>query len=402
MALSGGSQGGEFTSAFWEVPEVLGRTASDAFNANDPSETLAVHCGNGFDARFEPLSKYPSEPIQCWPLSLDADMRRREFITLLGGAAVAWPLAARAQQPAMPVVGYIGFGSLDTSVLYLAAFRKGLGETGFVEGQNVAIEYRWLEGRYDRMPELVADLARRGVAVIATPGTPPTSVRAAMATTATIPIVFAVADDPVKWGIVASLGRPNSNATGINFFASEVVPKRLGLLHDLVPGAARIAVLLNSADPKRAELMLSDVEVAARTLALQIQVLYASTSREIEAVFATLARQRADALFVGPDGFFNTRRVQLAMLAARHAIPATYSVREEAEAGGLMSYGTSVAEFHRQVGVYTGRILKGAKPVDLPVVQSVKFELVINLQTARMLGLDVPPSLIAEADEVIE
>jgi putative ABC transport system substrate-binding protein len=332
---------------------------------------------------------------------MPVNIGRRELIAAIGSAA-AWPLAARAQQSAMPVIGYIGFGSLINSALYLAAFRKGLSESGFVEGQNVAIDYRWLEGQYDRMPELAADLIRRGVAVIATPGTPPTSVRAAMETTATIPIVFAIADDPVKWGIVASLGRPNSNATGINFFASEVIPKRLGLLHDMVAGAARIAVLLNSADLTRAESMLKDVEVAARTLALQIQVLYASTSHEIETAFATLARQRADALFVGPDGFFNSRRVQLAMLAARHAIPATYSVREYVEAGGLMSYGTSVADFHRQVGVYTGRILKGAKPVDLPVVQSVKFELVINLQTARMLGLDVPPSLIAEADEVIE
>jgi putative tryptophan/tyrosine transport system substrate-binding protein len=328
-------------------------------------------------------------------------MRRREFITLLGGAA-SWPLAVRAQQLTMPIIGYIGFSSLINSVLYLAAFRKGLGESGFVEAQNVAIEYRWLEGQYDRMPELAADLVRRGVAVIATPGTPPSGVRAAMATTATIPIVFAVADDPVKWGIVAGLGQPNSNATGINFFASEVVPKRLGLLHDLVPGAAGIAALLNPADATRAESILNDLQTAARTLALKIQAFYASTSREIDAAFATLARQRADALFVSPDGFFNSRRVQLSMLAARHAIPATYSVREYVEAGGLMSYGTSVAEFHRQVGVYTGRILKGAKPVDLPVLQSVKFELVINLQTARMLGLDVPPSLIAETDEVIE
>jgi putative ABC transport system substrate-binding protein len=261
-------------------------------------------------------------------------LRRRELITLLGSTAAAWPLAARAQQPAMPVIGYIGFGSLDNSVLYLAAFRKGLGETGFIEGQNVAIDYRWLEGQYDRMSELAADLVRRGVTVIATPGTPPASVRAAMATTATIPIVFAVGDDPVKWGIVASLGRPNSNATGINFLNGEVVAKRLGLLHDLVPRAARIAVLLNSADPTRAASMLSDVEAAARTLALQMQVLYASTSREIDATFGTLARERAEALFVGPDGFFNTRRVQLAMLAARHAIPATYAVREYAEAGG--------------------------------------------------------------------
>jgi putative tryptophan/tyrosine transport system substrate-binding protein len=329
-------------------------------------------------------------------------MRRRQFITLLGGAAVAWPLVARGQQPAMPVIGFLGSSSPDLYATRLGVFREGLKEAGYVEGQNVAIEYRWLEGQYDRMPELAADLVRRGVAVIATPGTPPTSIRAAMATTATIPIVFAVADDPVKWGIVASLGRPNSNATGINFFASEVLPKRLGLLHDVVPGAARIAVLLNPADPTRAKMMLSDLQTAARALGLQIETLYASTGREIEGAFATLAGQRAGALFVGPDGFFNSRRVQLAMLAARHAIPATYSVREYVEAGGLMSYGTSVADFHRQVGVYTGRILKGAKPVDLPVLQSVKFELVINLQTARMLSLDVPPSLIAEADDVIE
>jgi putative tryptophan/tyrosine transport system substrate-binding protein len=328
-------------------------------------------------------------------------MRRRDFIGV-AGSMVAWPLVARAQQPAIPIIGYIGFGSLINSVLYLAAFRKGLGESGFVEGQSVAIEYRWLEGHYDRMPEIAADLVRRGVAVIAMPGTPPSGVRAAMATTATIPIVFAVGDDPVKWGIVASLGQPNSNATGINFFTGEVVLKRLGLLHDLVPGAARIAVLLNPADAMRAESILNDLQAATRTLALQIQALYASTSREIDAAFATLVRQRADALFVGPDGFFNTRRVQLAMLAARHAIPAAYAAREYVEAGGLMSYGTSLAEFQRQAGMYTGRILKGAKPVDLPVLQSVKFEFVINLQTAWMLGLDVPPSLIAETDEVIE
>jgi putative tryptophan/tyrosine transport system substrate-binding protein len=329
-------------------------------------------------------------------------MRRREFITLLGGAAAAWPLAARAQPAAKPVIGYIGFGGLDNSVLYLAAFRKGLGETGFVEGQNVAIEYRWLEGRYDRMPEVTAELALRGVAVIATPGTPPSAVRAAMAVTATIPIVFGVGDDPVKWGIVASLGRPNANATGINFFVGEVVAKRLGLLRELVPGAVRIAVLLNSADPARSESMLNDVQAAARTLGLRLQVLYASTSREIEATFAVLARERPDALFVGPDSFFNTRRVQLAMLAARHAIPTTFAVREYPDVGGLMSYGTSLAEMQRQVGLYTGRILKGAKPADLPVMQPVKFELVINAATARMLGLTVPNELLALADEVID
>jgi putative ABC transport system substrate-binding protein len=330
-------------------------------------------------------------------------MRRRNFLTLLGGAAAAWPVAARAQQAAVkPVIGYIGFGALENSVLYLAAFRRGLGEIGFVEGQNVAIEYRWLEGQYDRMPEVTADLARRAVTIIATPGTPPSTVRAAMEVTATIPIVFGVGDDPVKWGIVAGLGRPNANATGINFFVSEVVAKRLELLRELVPGAARIAVLLNSADPARSEATLNDVQAAARTLALQAQVLTASTNHQIEAAFATLAHEHPDALFVGPDGFFNSRRVQLAMLAARHAIPTAFAVREYVEAGGLMSYGTSLADMHRQVGVYAGRILKGAKPADLPVQQATKFELVINVSTARMLGLTVPDQLLAIADEVID
>jgi putative ABC transport system substrate-binding protein len=329
-------------------------------------------------------------------------MRRRDFISLLGGAAAAWPLAARAQPAVRPVIGYIGFGALENSVLYLAAFRRGLGEIGFVEGQNVAVEYRWLEGQYDRMPEVTAELARRAVNVIATPGTPASAVRAAMGVTATIPIVFGVGDDPVKWGIVAGLPRPNANATGIHFFVSEVVPKRLELLRELVPGAARIAVLLNSADPARSESILNDAEAAARTLGLHIQVLYASIGRQIEAAFATLARERPDGLFVGPDGFFNTRRVQLAMLAARHAIPTAFAVREYADAGGLMSYGTSLADMHRQVGVYTGRILKGAKPADLPVQQATKFELVINTATARMLGLTVPDQLLAIADEVIE
>jgi putative tryptophan/tyrosine transport system substrate-binding protein len=327
-------------------------------------------------------------------------MKRRDFITLLGGAAV-WPLAARAQQPSMPVIGFIGPGSLDTYVLYLAAFRKGLNENGFVEGQNVTIEYRWAEGQYDRMPELAADLVRHSVAVIAAPGSPPAA-RAAKAATSVIPIVFSVAEDPVRIGLVASLGRPGGNATGINFFTGELVAKRLELLHELVPGAVRIAVLINPADATRAELVLNDVQVAARALGLQIQVFNASTSREIDAAFAALMREGADAVFVGPDAFFNFRRVQLSNLAARHAIPAIFAVREYVDAGGLMSYGTSLADMYRQVGVYTGRILKGAKPADLPVVQSTKFELVINAQTARMLGLTVPPSLLARADEVIE
>jgi ABC-type uncharacterized transport system substrate-binding protein len=329
-------------------------------------------------------------------------MKRREFITLLSGAAATWPLPARAQQAAMPVIGFLGFGSLDTSVLYLAAFRKGLNEIGLVEGRDVAIEYRWAEGRYDQMPELAADLIRRRAAIIATPGSPPTVVRAVQAATSAIPIVFGVGDDPVKFGLVSSISRPGGNATGINFFTAELVAKRLALLQELVPSASRVAVLVNPADPARVESVLGDAQAAAAATALQIQVLKASTSREIEAAFATLARERPDALFVGPDGFFNTRRVQLALLAARYAIPAAYAVREYPDAGGLMSYGASLADMFRQVGVYTGRILKGAKAAELPVVQSSKFEFVINLQAARLLGLEVPPTLLARADEVIE
>ena len=326
---------------------------------------------------------------------------RRELLAALGGAAAAWPLAAHAQQPAMPVVGFLGAGSLDTYLLYLAAFRKGLNEAGFVEGQNVAIEYRWAEGQYDRMSELATDLARRRVAVIAVPGSPP-GARAAKAATSTIPIVFSVGEDPVKAGLVTSISRPEGNATGINFFTGELGAKRLALLHELVPGAARLAVLVNPSDPIRTEAVLREVQAAAGALGLQIQVFNARTSREIDAAFAMLAHERLDAVFVGPDPFFNTRRVQLANLAARYLMPATYAVREYADAGGLMSYGTSLADMFRQVGAYTARILKGAKPSDLPVVRSTKFELVINLQTARLLGLDVPPNLLARADEVIE
>ena len=329
-------------------------------------------------------------------------MRRREFITILGGAAVAWPLAARAQQATMPVIGFLGFGSLENFGPFLTAFRKGLNEAGFVEGQNVAIEYRWAEGQYDRMEKLAADLVRRRVAVIAVPGSPP-GARAAKAATSTIPIVFGVGEDPVKLGLVASIARPGANATGINFLSAEVVAKRLALLHELVPGAARVAALINPSDAIRAEAVRNDLQAAVRTLGnVQLQILNASSSREIDAAFAALARERADALFVGPDAFFNTRRVQLANLAAHHSIPTAFAVREYVDAGGLMSYGTSVADMYRQVGVYTGNILKGAKPADLPVLQSTKLELVINAQTARMLRLAVPPSLLALADEVIE
>jgi putative ABC transport system substrate-binding protein len=326
-------------------------------------------------------------------------MRRREFISLIGGAA-AWPLVARAQQP-LPVVGFVDGVSREFAASRAAGFRKGLSEVGYVEGQNVTVEYHWLAGQYDRLPSLMADLVRRRVAVIATPGSNPPSL-AAKAATATIPIIFGVAEDPVALGLVASLARPGGNATGINTFTSELVAKRLGLLHDLVPKAVRIAVLVNPANATTAGAALRDIPEAARALGLQIQVLNASTSREIEAAFATLGRERADALFVAGDAFFSSRRVQFALLAVRHAIPATYTTREYPEAGGLMSYGTDFADRFRQAGIMTGQILKGAKPADLPVIQSTKFEFVINLQAARALGLEVPPQLLTAADEVIE
>jgi putative ABC transport system substrate-binding protein len=328
-------------------------------------------------------------------------MKRRQFITLLGGAAVAWPLAARAQQPAMPVVGFLDSRSQDTAVDRLNALRRALKETGYVEGENVTIVYRWAEGRYDRLPELAADLVRRRVAVIAALGGVP-SAMAAKAATTTIPVVFLVSEDPVSLGLVASLARPGGNLTGVNFFNAELAAKRLELLRELVPRATRIAVLVNPANAETTESALRDAAAAARTMGLQIKAFNASTSREIEAAFATLVRERLDALFVAGDGFFLSRRVQLANLTVRHAIPAAFSVRQYVEAGGLMSYGSDPLDMYRQIGVYTGRILKGAKPADLPVVQSIKFELVINAQTARMLGLTVPPSLLSVADEVIE
>jgi putative tryptophan/tyrosine transport system substrate-binding protein len=327
-------------------------------------------------------------------------MRRREFITLIGGAA-AWPLAAHAQQPTMPVVGFVNAGSADGSVHYVVAFRKGLNETGYIEGQNVTVEYHWLEGQNDRAPALVADLVRRQVAVIATPASTSAAL-AAKAATATIPVVFGVPEDPVKLGLVASLARPGGNVTGNNFFNTEVIAKRLRLLHDLVPKAVRVAVVVNPSNAVLTETTLRAVQEAAPTIGLQIQILNASTIGEIDAAFAALARERPDALFVAPDAFFASRRVQFATLTARDRIPASYSVRELVAAGGLMSYGTDLADMFRQVGVYTGRILKGAKPADLPVLQSTKFEFVINLQTARALGIEVPPGVLSIADEVIE
>jgi putative ABC transport system substrate-binding protein len=328
-------------------------------------------------------------------------MNRREFTTLLGGAAAAWPPAARAQQAAMPVVGFLSGTSPDTFADRLRAFRQGLKDTGHVESENVAIEYRWAENKIDRLPELAAELVRRKVAVlVATGGS--ASVFAAKAATTTIPIVFGIGEDPVRLGLVASLARPDGNLTGINFFSTELSAKRLELLRELVPGLARVAVLVNPANVLNTETTLRDVEPAARTIGLQIQVLNASTSREIDAAFATLVRHRPDALFVSQDVFFVSRRLQLANMAARHAIPMTSGSRDLAEVGGLMSYGTNITDAQRQIGLYTGRILKGAKPADLPVMQSAKFELVINAQTARMLGLTVPDKLLVAADEVIE
>jgi putative ABC transport system substrate-binding protein len=325
-------------------------------------------------------------------------MRRREFIATLGSAA-AWPLAAVAQQPALPIIGFVNSGS--SYAPWSNAFRKGLNEAGYFEDQNVTVESHWLDGRYDRLPQVMADLVRRRVAVICTGVSHPAAL-AAKAATITIPIVFAVGEDPVKLGLVASLARPGGNATGINFFLLEVLTKRLGLLHDLVPKAVRIAVLVNPTNASTTEATLREIPEAARTIGLQIQVLKASTGREIEEAFATLVRDRADALFVAPDLFFQSRRVQLTTLAARYVTPATYTTREYPEVGGLMSYGTDIPDTFRQVGVYTGQILKGAKPADLPVLQSTKFEFVINLQTARALGIEVSNAIQLLADEVIE
>ncbi|HEY3643672.1 MAG TPA: ABC transporter substrate-binding protein [Xanthobacteraceae bacterium] len=327
-------------------------------------------------------------------------MRRREFITLLGGAAAAWPLAARAQQPKMPVIGFLSPTSSNSNPERLGAFRQGLKDAGSVDGENAAIIYRWAENQIDRLPALAADLVHRKVAVIvAIQGT--ASVLAAKAATTTIPIVFAVTEDPVRLGLVASLARPAGNLTGINFFNTELTAKRLELLREVVPKATRMAALINPANPNAGS-TVRELEGAAGAMGLQIQILNASTSREIDTAFAAFVHERPDALFVSGDPFFNSRRLQLALLAARHAVPASYSSRDYPEYGGLMSYGTNTTDAFRQVGVYAGRILKGTKLADLPVVQSSKFELVINAQTARMLDLALPPTLLATADEVIE
>ena len=325
---------------------------------------------------------------------------RREFITLLGGAMAAWPLAARAQQPGMPVVGLLHPASPDAVLANrLRGLRQGLKEAGFVEGENVTIEQRWAENQMDRLPELAAALVRRQVSVIAAFGAAAFAARAA---TTTIPIVFGVPDDPVRQGLVSNLARPGGNLTGINFFVAELTAKRLGLLRELVPGATRIAILVNNPTGPLAEITLRDMETATRAMGMQIKVLNASTSGEINAAFATFVHERPDALFIAPDSLFTVRRVQLAHLTTRHAIPAISFSREFAEVGGLMSYGSNQSDNYRQVGVYAGRILKGVKPADLPVVQASKFELVINAETARTLGLIVPPMLLARADEVIE
>jgi putative ABC transport system substrate-binding protein len=326
-------------------------------------------------------------------------MRRRNFIAGLASTTASWPLTAYAQHPVLPVVGLIRDGSADTAARYVAAFRKGLNETGYVEGQNVSVEYHWLEGRYDHLPALLADLVHRQVTVIATPGQVPSL--AAKAAVARVPIVFGVGEDPVQLGLVASLARPGGNATGINFFVSELTAKRLRLLHDLIPNAVRIAVLVNPVNPS-VDTTLRELQEAAPALGLQIQVFKASTIGEIDAAFATLARERPDALFVTGDAFFLDRRVQFATLTARDRIPATYSIREAVAAGGLMSYGPDFLEVFRQIGVYTGSILKGVKPADLPVLQSTKLEFVLNLQTARALGISVPPGVLSITDEVIE
>ncbi len=329
-------------------------------------------------------------------------MRRREFIAGIGGAAV-WSLAARAQQRALPVVGFVTARSADASVDAQAAFRKGLRETGYVEGRNVTVEYHWLEGRFDRLPALMDDLVRRRVAVIATPNNTLITTTAKAATT-TIPIVFSVGLDPVKAGLVASFARPDGNATGIHYFALELTAKRLGLLHALAPKATRVAILINPANGPSADVTLRSVEDAARSIGLQTKVLNASTSGEIDAAFAGLAHERAegvppnDILFVAADGLFQSRSQQLVALTARDKIPAGYPDRAAVAAGGLMSYGTDITEMYRQVGVYTGNILKGAKPADLPVQQSAKFEFVINRKTVKALGLQIPVMLMVSAE----
>jgi putative ABC transport system substrate-binding protein len=328
-------------------------------------------------------------------------MRRRDFITLGGSAAIAWPLAARAQQATVPVIGFLGSTSADLYADRLRVFRQGLNETGYVEGRNVAIEFRWADGHYDRLPDLVADLVRREVTVIVAAGTT-SGALAAKAATATIPIVFSTGGDPVQLGLVASLNRPGSNLTGMTLWNMEVVPKRLELMRELVPTATNMALLINPTSPTSAEFETKYAQAASRALGLKLHVLNASTESEIDAALATLGQRGINALLIGSDVFFFDHRGQIVALAARHSIPTTYDRREFATAGGLISYGASILDLYRQVGVYVGRILKGERPANLPVMLPTKFELSINLKTAKALGLTIPSSLLARADEVIE
>ncbi|MGA8497814.1 MAG: ABC transporter substrate-binding protein [Xanthobacteraceae bacterium] len=327
-------------------------------------------------------------------------MRRREIIALLGATA-AWPLTARAQQPALPLVAFINSGMADVQATRLAAFRKGLSEAGYVESQNVTVEYHWMNGHYEGLPALLDDLVRRRVAVIATPGSNPAAL-AAKAATASIPIVFGVAEDPVALGLVASLAHPGGNATGVNFFAAEIDAKRLGLMHELLPKATRFAVLVNPTNATSAETTANAIKEAAASFGLELLFGNASTPAEIDTAFAAFARERAGAVFIAPDGFFGSRGAQFAALAAHDRLPASFVSRETVEAGLLMSYGTSFDDMFRQIGIYTGSILKGTKPADLPVLQATKFEFILNLKTARSLGVEIPPTLLARADEVIE
>jgi len=329
------------------------------------------------------------------------DPRRRQFITLLGGAAAAWPLAARAQQAAMPVIGILEAGGAELNPGNATAFRKGLSETGYTEGQTVAIEYRWAEGQYERLPELAAELVRRRAAVIVTPFSVAATLAARAATT-TVPIVFSTGADPVETGLVASLNRPGGNVTGAVTMNAELAAKRFGLLQELLPTATRFAVLVNPTTARVAKAVTADVQAAASVTGRQVEVLTASTSREIDTAFATVVQKRIDTLLHSPDLFFTTRRAQIIVLAARHAVPVIYANREDAVAGGLMSYGSSMADVSRQLGIYAGRTLKGEKPADMPVLRATKFEFVINLQTAKTIGITVPPTLLARADEVFE
>ncbi len=328
-------------------------------------------------------------------------MRRREFITLIGGAAAAWPLAARAQQQAVPVIGFLHPQSVDAFREPLRGFRQGLKEAGFVEGENVAIEYRFADNQISQLPELAADLVRRRVAVIVTAGGPSAAL-AAKSATAVIPIVFTIGDDPVRLGLVTTLARPSGNVTGTSFLVTELAAKRLELLRQMVPAVTHVAVLVNPAEASNTEATLKDVETAARSVGIKITALRASTSDQINAALATFERERPAAIFIAPDAFFTGRRVQLALVGMLHRLPMIHSLRSFVEAGGLMSYGTSLTDAYRQTGSYTGRILKGAKPADLPIARSTKLELVINAETARLLGLTIPASLLAIADEVIE